>query len=235
MARKPLSIGEFNFTMKKEAKDLYSQILNDARLGELLQGEDFDYVMALLLNHPRADEKIGVGVEGIKVDIGAHVNNRCFHVIRKDGTSDNFSIGKCIDGDHSDFRKFCVACRRAVENDIRAYKRHFFEENSNDSGMVKCQNSGKWISYDEAHVDHREPFTFSSIVHFFSKSNKLDLSTIEYITESEYGNVFADGSLINKFKEWHKDNAKLRIIYGKTNLSKGYLGRVASTKADGFI
>ena len=235
MPRKPVTLGEFEFSSKKEAKELYSSILNSNELENNLDGEDFDYVMALLLNHPRADEKIGSGVEAIKVAPGLHSSNRCFHVVRTDKSIEDFSIGKCIDGDHSDFHKFCIACRRAIENDVIAYKRKFFEENKDSEYKVKCQSSGQRISYKEAHADHREPFTFSSIVHFFIKANAIDISAIDYVTTGKYGNEFSDSSLIESFRTWHKENAKLRIVHGKNNLRKGYLGRVKSTKADGTI
>ena len=191
--------------------------------------------MALLLNHPRAEEKTGPGVEAIKVAVGHNSSNRCFHVVRTDGSIEDFSIGKCIDGDHSDFHKFCVACRRAVEADVRAYKRKFFDQNADLNGQVKCQSSGQLISYEEAHADHREPFTFSAIAHFFYKSKGLDLEVIQYDTKGKYGNEFSDLEIIDSFREWHKENAKLRIVHGKTNLRKGYLGRVKATKADGTV
>ncbi|MDQ7049938.1 MAG: DCL family protein [Enterobacterales bacterium] len=235
MARKPVTLGEYNFPTKKEAKELYSKILNDTDLEQSLECKNYDYVMALLLNHPRADQKIGCGVNAIKVSTGYTSSNRCFHVVRTDGTIEDFSIGKCIDGDHSEFHKFCVACRKSVEADVRAYKRKYFEENSDNNGLVKCQSTNQLISYDDAHADHREPFTFSAIAHFFYKSKGLDLGAIEYETEGKYGNEFTDSELINSFREWHKENAKIRIVHGKTNLSKGYLGRVKATKADGNV
>ncbi|MBA4391745.1 MAG: hypothetical protein C0399_12530 [Syntrophus sp. (in: bacteria)] len=235
MACIPVTLGEFSFPTKKEAKELYSNILNRIDLGQHLEGEDFDYVMALLLNHPYAEDKIGVGVEAIKVDTGLHSANRCFHVVRTDGSIEDFSIGKCIDGDHSDFHKFCIACRKAVENDIRAYKRKYFADNADSNEMIRCQSGGQRVSYDDSHVDHREPFTFSSIVHFFCKAKGLDTGAIKYKTEGKYGNEFADSSLTESFRDWHKENAKLRVVHSKTNLSKGHLGRVKSTKADGTI
>lgn len=236
MAGKPVTLGEFNFSTKKEAKALFSKILNETELEGFLEGENFDYVMALLLNHPQVKDKIGDGVEGIKVASGLHSLNRCFHVLRTDGSIENFSIGKCIDGEHSDFHKFCIACRRAVEIDVKIYKRKFFDENADSNGLVRCQNnSSLLISFEEAHADHREPFTFSSIAHFYHKAKGLDLGAIEYETKGKYGNEFSDSSLADSFRQWHKENAKLRIVHGKTNLRKGYLGRIKSTKADGKV
>jgi len=233
--RKPVTLGEYEFLSKKEAKELFSSILNDCELGETLEGKNFDYVMALLLNHPRASKKIGSGVKSIKVDQGHYSSNRCFHIVRNNGTTEDFSIGKCIDGDHSPFYKFCIACRRSVENEVRAYKTYFFKKNGDTEGKVRCQISGQKISFEEAHVDHREPLTFSTIVHFFVEANRIDLGSTTYTTEGKYGNEFSDDSLSNRFKNWHKRNAKLRIVNSRNNLQKSHLGRVKSTKADGVL
>jgi len=91
------------------------------------------------------------------------------------------------------------------------------------------------LSFDEAHADHREPFTFSSIAHYFHKAHQIDLSVVPYITEGKYGNEFSDPSMRDAFRVWHKENAKLRLVHYKSNLKKGYLGRVKSTEADGTI
>lgn len=235
MPSKPVRLGEFHFSSKKEANQFYSEILNRVTLDEPLTDTDFDYVMALLLNHPQAEEKIGIGVKALKVASGAYAGSRCFHIVRADESVENFSIGKCINGEHSDFYKLCIACRRAVENDVRGYKRKFFEENADCNGCVKCPRTGILVTYQQAHVDHREPFTFSALVHFFSKAKNLDISTLSYETSGRYGNEFQNIALSESFRLWHKENAKLRIIHGASNLKKGYLGRVTSTKADGQI
>lgn len=235
MASKPITLGDFHFSSKKEANQFYSEILNRVALNEALENADFDYVMALLLNHPQSEEKIGVGVKEIKIAVGLHAGNRCFHVVRTDDSVEDFSIGKCVNGEHSDFYKLCIACRRAVENDVRGYKRKFFEENSDSNEYVKCSATGVQITYKQAHVDHREPFTFSALVHFFSKAQNIDIGAVIYERSGKYGNEFQDTALSEAFRLWHKENAKLRIIHSASNLKKGYLGRVTSTKADGKI
>lgn len=232
MPKKPVTVGELLFSTKKEAKEYFSRILNKYPLGTELNASEFDDVMALLLCHPRAEEKVGAGIKSIKVDWGFYSSNRCFHIVRLDNSVEDFSIGKCIDGDHSPFHKFCTACRKAVEADLRAMKTRYFEEHGDVEGRVVCPVTKEKITFDEAHVDHREPFTFLSIVHFFIKADKIDVNTIAYTTKGKYGNEFENGELAKKFQEWHCDNATLRVVKGKANLSKSYLGRVKLTKAD---
>ena len=114
----------YHFPSKQEAKTHYSNILNKYPLEATLPGIDFDYVMALLLNHPRANEKIGAGVKEIKISTGYNSNNRCFHVVRTDNSIEDFSIRKCIDGEDTEFHKFCIAARKATEPHVNAYKQY---------------------------------------------------------------------------------------------------------------
>jgi hypothetical protein len=230
-----ITIGEYEFKSKKEAQELYRNILNSSELDTPLMGEDFTHAMSLFLNHPKADEKIGGGIQSIVVSQAKFSTNRCFHIIREDNTKEDFSIGKCINGEHSSFHKFCIAARNAIDEDMLNYKIDYFNKNQDEDKKVKCQITNKKVSKDEIHLDHREPFTFSSIAHFFIKAKGINLDEIQYITKEKYGNEFQDLELINSFKEWHKDNAKLRIVSKYNNLAKGYLGRIASTKADGTL
>lgn len=101
---------------------------------------------------------------------------------------------------------------------MRVWKGKYFADKGDSQGKVKCSVTQEKIIFDEAHIDHREPFTFSAIVHFFIKSNNIVLDSIEYITKAKYGNEFKDNELAEKFRVWHHDNAKLRIVKGKINI-----------------
>lgn len=232
MPKKAVVLGELKFDSKQEAKKHFSDILNKHPLGTELTNDEFDDVMSLLLSHPQADEKIGSGVKSLKIDQGYNSSNRCFHIIREDESIENFSIGKCINGDHSPFHKFCIACRKSVEPDLLEMKKQYFQENSDNDNRVTCSLTKEKIKFDESHIDHREPFTFASIVHFFVQAKNIDLNQVEYITKNNYGNEFKDNKLSQDFKSWHNQNAKIRIVKGKANLAKSHLGRITNTKAD---
>jgi len=230
-----IKLGQYEFRTKKEAQELYREILNNTQLDEPLEGENFEYVLALLLSHPKVTKKIGCGLKSLIVSEGKYNGSRCFHLVREDNTIEDFSIGKCINGDHSDFHKFLIAARRVVEDDILQYKIKYFEDNGNQEKKVKCQLTGELITKGDTHVDHREPMTFSVIGYFFVNSNEINLSQVQYINENQYGNIFQDQKLIEEFKTWHHLHAKLRIVAKKKNLEKGYLGRVSATKYDGIL
>ncbi len=232
MPKKPVVIGELLFSTKKEATSYFTKILNKYPLATAIHGKEFDDVIALLLCHPRASEKIGSGIKSIKVDQGFNRSNRCFHVVRVDDSVEDFSIAKCIDGDHSPFYKFCIACRKSVETELRARKEKYFKEEGDKESKVVCPITKEKITFEESHLDHREPFTFSVIVHFFIQANGIDLNSVEYVTECKYGNELKNHEIADKFRDWHRENAILRIVKGKANLAKSYLGRVSITKAD---
>ena len=235
MPKKSVALGEMQFTSKSEAKTYFTKILNKYPLGTELSDREFDDVMSLLLCHPRVNEKVASGIKSIQIAQGFYSSNRCFHVLRIDTSIENFSIGKCIDGDHSPFHKFCIACRRAVDTELRAFKVQYFKEHSDTKNRVICPVTKEKVNFDEAHVDHRMPFTFSSIVHFFIKANSIILCEVEYLNEGKYGNEFKKDELAEKFRDWHRENAKLRVVKGKINLAQSYLGRVANTKADNTL
>jgi hypothetical protein len=76
----------------------YKNILSRYAIGEYLIGKDFDAVLNLLKQHPNAEEKIGVGIKDLLVDDSGYgrYSGKCFHLIRQDGTKENFSYLKCL-------------------------------------------------------------------------------------------------------------------------------------------
>ncbi|VFQ94873.1 unnamed protein product [Cuscuta campestris] len=47
--------------------------------------------------HPEPERKIGCGAGGFQVRFHPKFNDKCFFILRKDGTTDDFSIRKCVD------------------------------------------------------------------------------------------------------------------------------------------
>lgn len=74
-------------------------ILNKYQIDQTLSETDKLTIMKVLHFHPRRDEKFGSGPQDIKV--GWHpefTDSRCFFIIRKDGSVEDFSYRKCILG-----------------------------------------------------------------------------------------------------------------------------------------
>merc|ERR1712118_441026 len=60
------------------------------------EGADFKLMKALLGFHPKGEEK-GKGCVGMKVDKSPQNENRCFYMIKEDGSTEDFSAKKCLE------------------------------------------------------------------------------------------------------------------------------------------
>jgi hypothetical protein len=228
---KPVTLGHLSFAKQGDAKSHFKEILNRHKKGTILSGNDFADVEALLSGHPRAQEKIGVGLRALTI-ASDEMGGQCFHIVRTDETVDNFSYNKCIAGDPAPFTAFSLACRRAVEDDLYEFKVSYFTTNQDKDEKVRCPETKKRIAFGEAHVDHRSPLSFSVIVKFFIDSRTLDLAKVKLKREGLYGNELGDAALAENFRLWHKKTAMLRVIEAGRNLAKSPLARIKPTKAD---
>jgi hypothetical protein len=101
---KPITIGDEGFSSIKQANVKCRELLNryDALGGDIPDGPDRDFVMALLNRHPKAEEKIGSGVRSFRVGWTEATQGKCstrhFFVKRADGTEEHFSYDKCVHG-----------------------------------------------------------------------------------------------------------------------------------------
>jgi hypothetical protein len=116
-----------------------------------------------------------------------------------------------------------------VHDRIRKFKIQQFKNRP-----VKCVISGEIIEWEECQVDHKSPLTFSVIVKSFIVANNLNISEIEY-TYSNSREKFADETIAEKFYDFHKSMAVLRIVSTKENLKLSGSARVKPTKKDGIL
>lgn len=93
-----VTICDKTFSSQADMWIFYNSLLLKYKQGENLDEKDFNYLKDLIKFHEKAVEKIGVGVESIRVGVavGFDEPSICFILKRKDGTEDNFSYNKCI-------------------------------------------------------------------------------------------------------------------------------------------
>ncbi|MDY0388580.1 MAG: DCL family protein [Methanolobus sp.] len=228
--RKPIKIGEIEFATKKDALTHYKTILNAYDFGEELNTDDFNDILSLLETHPRIKEKIGVGIEKVRV-AKVQYNTKSFELIRIDGSTEFFSYTKRINAPKTNFTKFREACRQAVQDDLRNVKLAYFEKHSK-KGQVKCQESKELAKYDELNVDHRQPNTFSVIVDRFIELKNLDIEAIEYIQVDGGPNEIKEDKLKQEFRKYHQNKANLRIVKKDLNLGRSFQARISRQKKD---
>jgi len=59
---------------------------------------EYMILLDLLINgHHESDKKVGPGIEAFQVRVHPMWQSRCYCLIRKDGTVDDFSYRKCVD------------------------------------------------------------------------------------------------------------------------------------------
>jgi hypothetical protein len=134
-----------------------------------------------------------------------------------------------INGLPTDIQKFSRACRFSVHDRIRKFKIQKFKNRP-----VRCVISGEIVEWEECQVDHKSPLTFSVIVKSFIVANDLNISTIEY-TYNNSREKFIDDSIAEKFYEFHKKMAVLRIVSTKENQKLSGSARVKPTQKDGVL
>ena len=81
--------------LMEEKRKIYKDLLYKYSIGEYLKGQDFNNLLDLLKKHPRAVQKIGVGIKGLLIDRDGY-GGRCFYLMRQDGTKEKFSYLKCL-------------------------------------------------------------------------------------------------------------------------------------------
>lgn len=91
----PVQIGSRSFGSKKDALAHFREMLNRYDLGDRVLAEDSADLRELLKRHSDYKRKLGVGVAHFEV-LGADFGSRCFHVVRTDGSYEDFSYPHCV-------------------------------------------------------------------------------------------------------------------------------------------
>ena len=88
-----MQIGNKSYATKKDALNHYKTILNSYDFGETISSENFSYLLDLLETHPEVTEKVGVGIESIRV-AKLKYNTKAFELVRFDDSTEFFFIYK---------------------------------------------------------------------------------------------------------------------------------------------
>lgn len=190
---------------------------------------DHDDLVALL---ERYDEAItnGPSKTGVGIDHFTRTRNNfngystpSFWVHRTDGTATDFSYISGVNGQPKGYsREFYDACRVAVQDDLIAAKRRFFNEHGDEQGRVPCEITSTHIGFEDAHLDHAWP-TFGQIVAAFRAARtwtrEIPTGIVTLPADAQTQSVFQDLVVAEAFKTFHHDLAMLRIVQRKANLS----------------
>jgi hypothetical protein len=100
VVKKAINLDTRHFDTVSDARAFFSVMLNRYPLGARVSDEDARDLAALLKRHSGVAEKTGVGLDHFEVRApppdSPPFSDRCFWVVRTDGSSIDFSIGHCL-------------------------------------------------------------------------------------------------------------------------------------------
>jgi len=223
MARQPVEIGDLTFASKKDAKAFFREMLGRYTDGQTIESGDAIHLEALIERHPEAEHKIGCGVKRFYRDATDQPTS-CFWIERTDGSCTDFSFHSCVDmKGKSLYQEFSEACREAVRQELIAAKGRHFKAHADSTGRLACDVTGEMIGIDEAHLDHAKPMTFQVIVATFCAAHEIKISPhlLSRPSDAQFVTTFADLAIAERFRQYHRRVAVLRIVKAKKNLSLG--------------
>lgn len=200
-----------SFPTKRALTERCRGILYGGGSGVPLGAEDFRFLLGLLGRHRKAAAKIGCGVASFE-RAEEYRGTRHFVVVRVDGTQTDFSFLACITPP-SLAQELRAACRSAVAADVAAFKVAAFA-----GAAPVCPVRGCALSWDAAHVDHESP-SFEDLAAAFLRG----CDPPPALADEEDGATevrFADTAVSARFRAYHLERAKLRIVSAGANLSE---------------
>lgn len=230
------SIEQFFIEENEELYDFNKTILDEIthNFQTINKSIEADFKEDVILYEREAfneNSKINSKIINVKVS-KAQYDTKCFEVFYDNGDSGYVSYRMILNNTkHTPESLFDKACRNAIQKDLLTVKQNYFDQNS-ENGFVKCQETGVLSKWLELVVDHRQPNTFSMIVERFKEVNDIDLEKIDYTINEQNHIIFEDSLLGNKFIEYHKDKASLRIVRIECNLSRTGMARIKRTSKD---
>jgi hypothetical protein len=91
-----LTIGQRSFETREAAHRYVKDLLYSLPLKVAIQEPHHSFLRALVSRHPRAEEKVGKGIDHFTVEYSVR-GRRCFCLTRIDGTKTDFSLYQCVD------------------------------------------------------------------------------------------------------------------------------------------
>ena len=222
---KQIIVGDLIFTTKKAAIEYMKPILNDSPIDSIIPEPGHGFLTDLLQLHPDADVKIGCGVTNFSVERNEY-SQRGFRLHRLDGTSTDFSVYKCFDGKHNRKAQVQLALRTATMQQISR-----FREEQLQAGENFCPFSSELLHRNNCHVDHTSPMTFDQLFNTWMNLNGLTIETVN-ITDSadnKQGREMTNPLQVTSWQNFHQQNAKLRLVSIRGNLSNAKVAHNRST------
>ncbi|MBY3382401.1 DCL family protein [Rhizobium laguerreae] len=221
---KPVILSNGSEWSTRQAAEDYFRDLRDRYPLETVidEPQDHDDLCALLERYDAAiydgPSKIGCGVSHFvtrqnEVHGGKSVG---FWVIRSDGTETDFSFPTAVAGRSKDRDAgFVVACRESVYEIISLAKKNHFAAFGNQSGHVRCEVTGEFVSAFDAKLDYA-PTSFGDIVWEFRKVEGWEAAMppgiVSPSADAQLSTIFTDIDVLARFRVFHAFRCQMRIV-----------------------
>jgi Protein of unknown function (DUF3223) len=231
MAKKPVQLSngrawETQGAALQHFKQMLSRYADEQTIDDRV---DHDDLLALLVRYDETvtdqPSKIGVGVDYFfrRRNVFEGYSTSSFWVRRTDNSETDWSYLHAVRGQpRTAAAEFYDACRVAVDADLLAAKRRFFQEYGNAQGLAPCDITNLLMSIDEAHLDHAYP-TFAQLVVTFRAArgwaHEIPAGILTAPQDMQTRTQFIDAALAANFREYHHAAAILRVIHRDQNLS----------------
>ena len=207
-----ISLGNINYNSKKELRVKLSTFLSKTSDGIINNQLQIAQLNDLIRMHPRANEKIGIGIKYFLVLRNQIGKGKSFAIERLDGSIERFSYKTCISGYNQNKKAMIFeAFRFLVKSQMRIYRDSL-------EFPIKCELSNEIIKDKfQLHVDHVYPF--SLIVEDFINKQKLKLMEVKIVGNGEAIKL-KDSKMVGEFKQYHLKYAKYQPTLEKYNTEK---------------
>ncbi|WP_265497585.1 MULTISPECIES: DCL family protein [Providencia] len=212
---KPVCFGDYQFRTQNAAKEAIREKLTRYQFGDRLNEEDETFFSELFQLHSEYEEKIGCGIEYIKVEKDFH-NNKYLHIYRVDTSDVDISWVHCI---QPASKKSIVsyAFRRAVKAAVIEFKRNALKE------APTCPILNTPLNFDNSHVAYITP-TFDELLLKFLEESGQSIDSIMLkdpnTEDRDQRGVINDLNLKEQWIQYHKLNAQLTLLSAKANLRR---------------
>jgi hypothetical protein len=186
-------------------------------------------------HHPEAERKRVAEIKDITLILNPRKRREyTVKLIYRDGSEATISYDACIRNLFGKFniesdleKRICLAFRSA--SDSSAKRNNFFKSNTyknlDNDWCTVCTQCLKEST--QPHVDHNDPWPFSSILEAFLKSERIALTSVATIKTDTLPprDELADDVLRERWIRFHDERVIYRMLCGPCNASNGCYGR----------
>lgn len=185
-------------------------------------GEDDEFLRALILRHPIVSKKAKVGIDRFAAVVNptyGDQDNVCFWVYFSDGSGSALGYHECVTPSSQE-ELIEKALREEVSLRISDFYVRYFAAARASGVTPKCPVSGESLWKVKSVVDHVEPVTFKSLIGRFMESRRLSPDSIRF-EEIGAGKIrLQDRAIAEDWVEFHEteSDGHLRVMSADAHL-----------------